>query len=143
MSKYQLIVLVLLTLTISGTLYTVKKDVNVGGGAGISAPKCSVSSTEVATLGNQLSSTVLAANETRAWARIQQPLNATNTVALSFDEGAAAVRGEGYTLTNATTTSPVAMTDAFGRATDLPYTGAVTAISSTGSSTVLVTECSY
>lgn len=108
----------------------------------ISSQKCSVSSTLVASVGNQLSSTLLSANETRAWARIQQPLNASSSVSLSFDEGAAAVLNRGVVLSSASTTEQSTSVE-FGRATHFPYTGAVTGISSTGSTTVLVTECSY
>jgi hypothetical protein len=104
-------------------------------------PKCSVSSTEVASIGHQLSSTILSANETRAYARIQTMPNATNTSTFSFDEGAAAVINEGASITGAGTTTTQFIE--FGRATHFPYTGAVTGINSTGSSTVLVTECSY
>jgi hypothetical protein len=107
----------------------------------INSRGCSVSSTLVAGVGNQVSSTVLSAKGNRAWARIQQPNNATNTVALSFDEGAAAVLGRGVSLNNnATSTIPDI---SFGLATAFPYTGAVTGITDIGSTTVLVTECSY
>lgn len=107
----------------------------------VNAQKCSVSSTQVALVGHQLSSTILSANETRAYAKIQQPVNATNTVSLSFDEGAAAVLNRGIQLYGVySTTSP---SIEFGRATDFPYTGAITGITNLGSTTVLITECSY
>lgn len=106
--------------------------------------KCNVSSTGTSTIGHQVSRTLLAANENRAWAIIEQPANASNTAHISFDEGAAAVVGGGWwTLTPATTTSPLSKTEAFGRATMFPYTGEVTGITNTSSSTVIITECSY
>lgn len=109
--------------------------------SGVSASKCSTSSTEVATVGHQVSSTLLSANETRAYARIQVMPNATNTTSISFDEGAAAVLNEGASISGAGTTTMQSIE--FGRNTDFPYTGAVTGLNNVGSSTVLVTECSY
>ena len=111
-------------------------------GGGLNNQKCSVSSTEVANIGKDIGSTILSANETRAWARIQQVANATNTIALSFDEGAAAVADQGSALTPATTTSPVPFVE-FGRNAGFAYTGAVTGLADKGSTTVMVSECSY
>lgn len=111
-------------------------------GGGLNNPKCSVSSTEFASVGKDIGSTILSANETRAWARIQQVANATNTVSLSFDEGAAAVAGQGAALTPATTTSPYTAIE-FGRNAGFVYTGAVTGLADKGSTTVMITECSY
>lgn len=108
----------------------------------VANPKCTVSSTEVAPVGNEISVTILSANETRAWARIQNILHATNTVSLSFDEGNAAVLDEGVFLSAASTTNET-HDIVFGRATHFPYTGVVTGITDVGSSTVLVTECVY
>ena len=104
---------------------------------GVSASKCNVSSTEVASVGDDTSSTLLAANEVRAWAQIQNRFNATNTVHLSFDEGAAAVLHQGFFV------APTSTSPEFGRATRFPYTGAVTGITDSGTSTVLITECSF
>lgn len=120
----------------------------LGGGAyatevgGLGDKGCSVSTVTMATVGHQQSSTLLSANSSRAWAMIQQPLNATNTVALSFDEGAAATLTSGLSLENASTT--IGMTSiTFGLNTDLPYTGAVTGLTNTGSTSVSITQCSY
>lgn len=115
---------------------TTQAVLNLGS---INNQKCSVSSTEVAVVGGQVSTTILSANETRAYASIQNRFNATNTISLSFDEGAAAVANEGHLLYATTSQQKVE----FGRATNFPYTGAVTGIASVGSSTVVVTECSY
>jgi len=110
-----------------------------------SQASCSVSSVTPATVGNQLSSTILAANTRRAWAIIQSPSGATNTAALSFDEGAAATLNSGLAL-NATTadaTYPVMQEITFGVNTDFPYNGVVTGISNYGSSTLKITECLF
>lgn len=109
-------------------------------GSSVATTKCSVSSTEVATVGDDISSTVLSASETRAYARIQflNPSN-TNTVTLSFDEGAAAVANQGVSLASSTAETVIE----FGRATSFPYTGAVTGITDISTTTVLVTECNY
>ena len=109
---------------------------------GVSTTKCSVTTDTVKTIGNQLSSTILSANNTRAWAKIQMPSNATNTAAFSFDEGAAATLTSGTLLgqLNATTTTNSAE---FGLSTVFPYTGAVTGITNAGSTTVHVIECVF
>lgn len=93
-----------------------------------------------AVLGHQVATTIVAASSTRSYMRIEQPINATNTV--SYALGTAATIASGAQLTTATTTSPVAFVE-MGIATDNPYTGAVSAITNVGSSTVLVTECGF
>ncbi len=109
-------------------------------GLGDSGCVTSTSSAEI--VGHQVSRTVLPAYGSRAWAQITAPgilegAVATNTITISIDEGAAAVKNKGYVLT---TTTP---TIVFGLNTDLPYTGAVTAITNVGTTSVLVTECRY
>ena len=113
-----------------------------GGNGGLTAAKCSVNTVTAAPIGDDVSLTVLAANETRAWAEISLETLAadgvaTNTPRLSFDEGAAATLNDGRKLSTSTPTI------VFGRNTDFPYTGAVTGITNTGSTTVRVTECTY
>ena len=114
-----------------------------GGAGGVGARECTVSTVAAATVGDDISSTLLAEYTNRAWAIIEQPINATNTVSVSFDEGAAATVNGGVQLTSATTTSPKQATEPFGLNTDFSYTGAVTGITSTGSTTVRITECRY
>ena len=114
-----------------------------GGAGGVGARECTVSTVEAATVGDDVSSTILAEYSNRAWAIIEQPTNATNTVSVSFDEGAAATVNGGVQLTPATTTSSKQATEPFGLNTDFAYTGAVTGITSTGSTTVRITECRY
>jgi hypothetical protein len=97
---------------------------------------CTVTESKVV-VGHQQSLTILAAGA-RSWAIIQQPLNATNTISLSL--GGTAVAGSGYTLTPATSTSPVSELR-LGFSTDLPTGVAVTARTSTGSSTLNVITC--
>lgn len=116
-----------------------KTDAQMLGG--VNAPKCTVSSTETATVGHQLTTTLLAENGTRAYTRIQTRSGEGNTISLSFDEGAAAVVGEGLQLGNFASTSENYIE--FGRATNFPYTGAVTGITNTSSTTLMITECSY
>lgn len=109
---------------------------------GLNTTDCAVSTVTPATVGDDISSTLLASAANRAWAIIQQPLNATNTVSISFDEGAAAVLGLGISLQNSSTTTGTSYLK-FGLSTDFPYAGAVTGITSTGSSTVQITQCLY
>jgi hypothetical protein len=124
-----------------GVLALVFHGMTVDGA--IDSSKCEVESTQVVSVGDDISSTLLSAKGNRAWAVIQQPLNATNTVALSFNEGAAAVLGQGYQLFDFSTSTGEASKITFGRNTEFPYVGAVTGKTNYGSTTLLVTECLY
>jgi hypothetical protein len=111
------------------------------GGGDSNAINCSVATVAAATVGDDISSVVLASSTRRAWATLQIPFSssaiATNTNSLSFDDGAAATLAGGLEL--ATNTPSIS----FGRNTDFPYAGAVTGITSTGSTTLRVTQCNY
>lgn len=97
---------------------------------------CTVTTTLVS-IGNQAATTILSGGA-RSWAIIQQPVNATNTVAASL--GGTPTIGTGYELTPATSTSPVSQL-ALGYSTPIPYQGAVSARTGTGSTTLKVIEC--
>jgi len=101
--------------------------------------KCETYSSTAATVGADISSTVVAAYSNRAYARIQVVDNATSTISLSFDEGEDATLGTGIILYASTSTPFVE----FGLNTDFPYVGEVTGITSVGSTTVQVVECRY
>lgn len=126
---------VISALIASATLFlaprTIPNKLSLGG-----LPLCTVTES-VKTVGHQESLTVANAGS-RQWLIIQQPVNATNTVALST-VGAASI-GSGFEMTEATTSSPVTEF-AIGFSTDYPTSNAVTAISGTGSTTVKVLEC--
>lgn len=137
------VIIMLAVVVIGGGIIWGTRSSSFGGtGAGSQADACTVNTVTMATVGNQISSTILSAHANRAWARIQQPINATNTVNVAANAGAAATRVSGLQLPASTTTSPVPYLD-MGLATDFPYTGAVTGITDSGSSTVEVTECLY
>lgn len=114
----------------------------LAGISSISSQSCTVSTVVAAPVGNQISSTLLSGNSRRAWAIIQQPINASNTVSVAFNAGTAATLTSGIQLTQATTTSPL-VEITFGLNTDFPYTGAVTGITASASSTVNITQCVY
>ena len=135
-------VLAVFTVLIGVLMFLSMPDATFGSNGSRATSECIVSAATKATVGNQVSTTLLAENTLRAWAVIQQPINATNTIAVSFDEGAAAALGTGLELTASTSTSPNPKVE-FGLNTDFAYTGEVTGISNTGSSTVLVTQCIY
>lgn len=138
----KLFIVVVLSVLVSGFIsFTLVKNKPLGGGQ--TARTCSVTTATSTLVGDDLSQTILSAYGLRAWAVIQQPINATNTVSLSFDEGSAAVVGESYELTQSTTTALTKSQIVFGLNTDFPYTGAVTGITNLGTSTLLVTECRY
>ena len=114
-------------------------DAVLGGAGGLSANSCTVTQTTVS-VGDDISSTMLASAVNRAWATITQVRTsagvASSSVSLSF--GGTATVGNGYVLS---TTTPEAT---FGLNTDYPFTGAVTGITNgTASGTVLVTQCLY
>src|SRR5574343_40123 len=115
------------------------KDASFGGDGGMQASGCTVTET-TATVGKDLAGTILSANGRRAWARVQMPSAATNTVYVSF--GGTSSVGTGVVLGNQGATTTTNYID-FGRNTDFPYVGAVTGMSSVGTSTVLVAECKY
>lgn len=112
--------------------YHLKKQQAFGSGYRV----CTMTQTVVA-IGNQAPTTILAAAN-RQWAMIQQPENATNTVAVSF--GGTPTVGSGLSLTRATSTSPVP-SFTFGNLTDFPYTGAVSVRTDNGSTTIKVIQC--
>lgn len=141
MQKVIISVLIAITLTLFVALYNINHNQKSFGSIGnVNTQSCTVTETKVV-VGHQLARTLLSANSRRAWAVIQQPIYATNTV--QVDLGGTAVFGAGsYQLTSATTTSPVPSLT-LGLSTDLPFTGAVTGITQSASSTVNVTECVY
>lgn len=103
-------------------------------------PACaSITSTKV-TIGNQISTQLLATSSRRAWARIQMPAIASSTAYLALNKDAAAVVGAGTAL-NASASSTDFMDS--GLATLNPYTGAIEGITNAGSTTVQVDQCSY
>jgi hypothetical protein len=109
--------------------------------AEIDSFKCTTSTVTAVSVGNQVSSRVIATSSSRAFLRIQQVRDAagvaTTTVALSLDEDAAATFNNGITLSTSTPYIDL------GTNTTLPYTGAVQAITNTSSTTLRVTECVY
>ena len=117
---------------------------NFGGGpGGQTARGCIVQGTTTAfEIGNDNSVSIFSTSSLRAWARIQQPEFATNTVALLFDRGTDAAIGGGLSLVLGGGTSTPNFID-FGLNTDFPYTGHVTGITNSASTTILVTECLY
>ncbi len=128
-----LIVLILLT---SFGLFRATE--NKGTSVGLAV--CTPTETKVA-VGNQAATTILGAGP-RSWAVVQQPANATNTVSVSF--GGTAVVGSGYTLNKDVTGNDAASTTdqvVFGFATQLPTSAAISAITSTGSTTLNVIVC--
>lgn len=112
-------------------------DASLGGG-GFREQDCDVNTVSSVLVGPDagFNSTILSAHSTRAWATLRQGSNATNTISISFDEGSAAVAGQGIPLHGTTSIE-------FGRNTDFPYTGAVTGVTAAGTTTVFVTECRY
>lgn len=139
MKKENIILSALVVLTVA-TLFGIfrapieKKDTSLGLAA------CTVTQT-VKTIGHQFSTQILGKGA-RSWAIIQQPANATNTVALSLDN-ASSTMARGYTLAPDTTPDVASSTDrlAIGFTTEFPTSNAVEALTSTGSTTIKVIEC--
>ena len=99
---------------------------------------CTVSTVSNSAVGDDLTTTLLPAYSNRGWARIQVADGEVEPIFLSFDEGADATVDNGLALT-ATSTTYID----FGLNTDFPYTGAVTGITGSASTTVLITECRF
>lgn len=99
---------------------------------------CEVSESFVA-IGNGAATQLLAADASRQWAIVQQPLNASNTVALSL--AGSAVIGHGYELPNATSSNPMPEFR-YGFGTETRSGNALTARTGTGSTTIKVMQCS-
>lgn len=146
MNKDNLIALAVLTLAIFfamvGALYVDRfADNEAPLGNSLALGECDVYETVVA-VGHQAATQLLPVNPARQWAIVQQPLNATNTLALSLD-GSAAV-GSGYELPPASVISGTATSTPefrFGYATDIRTGNALSARTNNGSTTAKVLEC--
>jgi hypothetical protein len=102
---------------------------------------CNVVSTTTINIGNQTATTIVASAANNAYVLIQQPVNATNTVALGLGANAS-LTGSGIKLApGGASTSPDSQ--AFGLNAPMPYTGSVSAITNLGSTTLGVTICRY
>lgn len=120
-----------------------------GAGAGQTATSCNVTTIVSTLVGPKTSkggTTILPAKSNRAWARVQPVTTSTAVFYLGF--GSNAILGGSLALVQigspATTGTTTASYLDFGRNTDFPYTGAVTAINdTTASSSMMITECLY
>ena len=132
--KKILIAIVIIGVAIVG--YFMGKGIKLGGGMEASRD-CDITITTMVEIGASNSSTILSATSGRSYARIQQARDthgrSTSTPYLSF--GGTAVSESGFMLS---TTTPFVE---LGMTTDFPYTGTVTGITNTGSTTVTVIEC--
>ena len=99
---------------------------------------CSFTEVASSTVGSTTPTQLLATSSRRAWAEVQRDLAdiSTSTVYLSFD-GALGGNRRNHSLNSSSTEL------AFGLNTELPYTGSVYAVTSVGSTSVLVTESVY
>ena len=122
-----------------GMQFADKPTIGVGG---FTDRGCTTETSSAVTLTPDTSATVLAASSRRAWARIQHVQIPLDIVWLSFDEGAAATTTKGIILATSTTATEPTLIE-FGLNTDNPYTGEVTGLAVTATTTVLVSECRY
>lgn len=135
---------IIATLLALGAMVAYLTPDNSLGQANLGTPRaCQASTVAVVGVGNQSSTQVLATSSLRAWARIQQKDTATNTVNVVLGNGVAATTLTGLQLHKNTAATGTIHALEFGLATERPYTGAVTAITDIGSTTVFVTECTY
>lgn len=126
-----------------GPISTIFKTQEAQGQTTGPANQACTASTSKVTIGHQLSTQVLATSSRRAWARVQVDQNATNTVALALNDVTATLNNGiliNQALTNGASTTPVLD---FGLNTEFPYTGAVKALTNLGSTTLLITQCTY
>lgn len=103
-----------------------------------------VAITRKITVGKDIATTLLATSSRRALATVQADSPATTTTFLALNGVAATAANSSFqiggTITGGVTTTPIIQ---FGLNADMPYTGQVSALSSYGTSTVLVTDCVY
>lgn len=139
MKKENIIISALLVLIVATLFGIFRAPIQSAAKNSLGLAVCTVTETKVA-VGPQAATTVLAAGA-RSWAIVQQPANATNTVSVSF--GGTAVKGSGYSLAPDTTPDVASSTDKLvtGFSTELPTSAALSAITSTGSSTLNVIVC--
>src|SRR4029077_9648570 len=137
-----LLAVVLLGLAVGLYTYVFRQEGPVGASGAPLQQGCIVSTSSSVVIGNQFSEWLWPTTTRRAWAKIQQPLNASNTVSISFRHGAAATLSSPNQLTMATSTNPVPIL-LFGIETDIPYQGPVRALTNIGSTTVFVQQCVY
>lgn len=110
----------------------------------VTGASCTATTT-IATIGPGLSTRILATSTNRAWASIRQPLNATNTPSVAFNQDIKATLAGGISLMSTSGMNTASTTDhiEFGLQTAFPYTGSVTAISNLATTSLQVTECQY
>lgn len=140
------IVIAVAVLIVGAFLYTMwpstQKDLLSGvSGSGSQADACTAS-TSVVTVLSSASTQILGTSTNRAYARIQQPLNATNTIALALNNAPVTNAIPIISLENASTTVGQTRYE-FGLATPFPYTGAIAASSSNGTAVLQVIQCLY
>lgn len=124
----------------SGVLYFQNDESADLRGEGPSATECDLVATTSVAIGHQSSTQIVAANALNAYVRIEQPSTATNTVFIAY--GATATT-QNSTRLSSSTNSMIPDRIEMGLDTDFPYTGAVSAITNQGSTTVGVTVCRY
>lgn len=111
------------------------EEISVGS-SNPSYGNCTISESLV-TIGNATSSSIVSRDTTRQWAMLQQPVNATNTISVSFTGPAVANRGHQIVAT-----STLGLPEfRFGPTTELNTINAVTAIASAGTTTMKLLEC--
>ncbi len=115
---------------------------------GSQADACASTTNAVIAVGKDIPTTLQATTSNRGVLVIQQPRNATNTIAISTTIAAANFLTAGLqigstTAAASTAINPIPTIVMLGLNTVIPYTGAVSAISETGSTTVLVSTCNY
>ena len=134
------IIISALVVLIAATLYGISQGPVQKETGDLGLAVCTVTQS-VKTIGHQ-ASTLILSKGARSWAIIQQHQNATNTVALSFDN-ASSTLARGYTLAPDFSNDVASSTDkvVLGFSTELPTGNAVEAITDAGTTTVKVIEC--
>ena len=132
--KDRVIISTLIVLIIA-TIFSIFLSVGDKFSLGEATRVCTETHTSVA-IGDDIATQILAKGS-RQWVIIQQPANATNTVALKLN--GTAVMGQGYTLNGGISSTTESIK--FGYATEFPSSALIQAITNFGSSTINVIEC--
>lgn len=138
MDQYRKETLLLLAFAILviGAVFLTTGGEEFSGQGGVTATACSISSQTRVSIGDDVSTQVVASDARNAYTLLQLALDESNAVYLGFGQDAVTTGG---LILDASTDRSLAV----GLNSDFPFTGAINAITNTSSTTLYVTVCEY
>ena len=113
-----------------------KEEETFAGNGGVSATECDIFTQTAVSIGDDVSTEVVASHARNAYVLLELNVDETNGVYLGF--GSAGVEDQGISLDASNITKLES-----GLNSNFPFTGAINAITDTSSTTLLVTVCRY